>query len=109
MRSTKFTGILISFIIFAIPLYVPADIAAQEGMRRTASRYPYQGEIEHLLYEIEGWYFGEIHPEAYMALAKLEVDQEKAIQLYDKIIRDYAKSRTGKSGSDAVASHSVDA
>lgn len=40
-------------------------------------------------------YFGEIHPEAYMRLARFEVDKEKAIELYKKVLIDYPKSWTG--------------
>lgn len=72
-------------------------------------------EICHLLinhfpnqkYEIEGWHFGEIHPEAYWRLAKLEPFKEKAIKLYKKIMTDFPRSWTGQSGSGAISLYSV--
>lgn len=52
-------------------------------------------------YEIEEWYYGEIHPEAYMRLAELESDPNEAIRIYTKIIEEFPGSRAGKSNSDA--------
>ncbi|MCK4225765.1 tetratricopeptide repeat protein [candidate division WOR-3 bacterium] len=60
-------------------------------------------------YEIQGWSFGEIHPEAYMRLAELEKNKENAFKLYKKIITDYPNSWTGKSGSGATVLYSVKA
>lgn len=59
-------------------------------------------------YEIEGWYFGEIHPEAYTRLAKLELDREKAIELYEKLITHFPESWRGKSGSGATGLYAVE-
>lgn len=58
-------------------------------------------------YETRGYSFGEIHPEAYMRLAKFEPDKEKAIKLYKDIIEEFPKSWKGKSGSGAIGMYSV--
>lgn len=60
-------------------------------------------------YEIWGWYFGAIHPEALMQLAKMETEEKKVIEIYRKIIERYPNSWTGKSGSGAVSLYSVEA
>ncbi|NUO82976.1 tetratricopeptide repeat protein [candidate division KSB1 bacterium] len=74
---------------------------AEEICRILLDKYPNQE------YEIEGWYFGEIHPEALMRLAKISTDREKAIGFYKRIIKDYPNSQEGKSGSDAVGFYST--
>ncbi len=74
---------------------------AEEICHILLDKYPNQE------YEIEDWYFGEIHPEALMRLAKIATDREKAIGFYKRIIKDYPNSQAGKSGSDAVSFYST--
>ncbi len=60
-------------------------------------------------YEIYGGVFGEIHPQAYLMLAECDRSEDKSMELYEKIIREFPEAWAGKSCSGAIALYSVGA
>jgi len=78
-------------------------LKAREICNILINKFPNQG------YLVEGLYFGEIHPEAYMVLADCEVDKEKALEIYEKIVAEFPNSWRGQVNSGAVSLYSISA
>ncbi len=78
-------------------------VKAKEICDTLINKFPNQG------YEVEGYYFGETHPEAYMVLAGFETDKEKAIGIYEKIMSEYPDSWEGKSATCGVSLYAIEA
>ena len=60
-------------------------------------------------YEEKGFLFGETHPVAYMTLAKLENDKNKAIGYCQRIVENYPESTGGQLNTCAIGRYSFEA
>jgi len=76
-------------------------VKAKEICNNLINKFPNQG------YEVEGGYFGETHPEAYMVLADCKTDKEKALKIYEKIMTEYPNNWTGRSSSGAIVRYGI--